>query len=101
MRSALIEMVEIGIPPGQLKVHFVEQRFETVDSADFGLSRLLVPNYHDRGTADLASATEVEQLISDLKTRHIDIDLLITMPGSVCFRDSWKRHWSDRSRRSM
>ena len=37
-------------------------------------------------TADLSSATEVDQLISDLKTRRIDVDLLINNAGFGVFQ---------------
>lgn len=37
-------------------------------------------------TADLASSEEVDQLISDLKTRHIDVDLLINNAGFGLFQ---------------
>lgn len=37
-------------------------------------------------TADLASAAEVDQLISDLKTRRIDVDLLINNAGFGLFQ---------------
>ena len=37
-------------------------------------------------TADLASANEVDQLISDLKTRRIDVDLLINNAGFGVFQ---------------
>jgi len=37
-------------------------------------------------TADLASSTEVEQLVSNLKTRRIDIDLLINNAGFGVFQ---------------
>lgn len=37
-------------------------------------------------TADLASTTEVDQLISDLKTRRIDVDLLINNAGFGLFQ---------------
>lgn len=36
--------------------------------------------------ADLASATEVDQLVSDLKTRRIDVDLLINNAGFGVFQ---------------
>ena len=37
-------------------------------------------------TADLASSTEVDQLISNLKTRRIDVDLLINNAGFGVFQ---------------
>jgi short-subunit dehydrogenase len=37
-------------------------------------------------TADLASSTEVDQLISNLKTRGIDVDLLINNAGFGLFQ---------------
>lgn len=37
-------------------------------------------------TADLASATEVDQLVSDLKTKRIEVDLLVNNAGFGVFR---------------